>query len=138
MGNPNSAVMPAMACPMPGREKKNVGHEHLSVYVSTVGQKPTKAGSSPLSPHSLIRPTHTGSYTWDIHAVYTVRHWFVRGAFETVDKKEKKRKRRLTCGVVRVWCGRPCAQADYYLDDPEDVVQLLGNLTNSGISAAHV
>ena len=66
VSDPNSAVMPAMTCPMPGSEKK-LGHDHLSVYCSTVGQKPSKA--------------------------------------------------------------------DYYLDDPEDVVALLGNLTNSANNA---
>jgi hypothetical protein len=34
--------------------------------------------------------------------------------------------------------GQKPSKADYYLDDPEDVVQLLGNLTNSGVNAAHV
>jgi trehalose 6-phosphate synthase/phosphatase len=68
IADPNSAVMRSTACPLPGTVQA-AGHDHLCVYVSTVGQKPSKA--------------------------------------------------------------------DYYLDDPEDVVQLLGVLTNSGANAAH-
>lgn len=40
--NPEGAVVQKMSCPMPGKEKTK-GHEHLSVYCVTVGQKPSKA-----------------------------------------------------------------------------------------------
>ena len=40
--NPEGAVVQKMSCPMPGKEKSK-GHEHLSVYCVTVGQKPSKA-----------------------------------------------------------------------------------------------
>ena len=40
--NPEGAVVQKMSCTMPGKGKSK-GHEHLSVYCVTVGQKPSKA-----------------------------------------------------------------------------------------------
>jgi trehalose 6-phosphate synthase/phosphatase len=47
VGNPESAVKAALSCARPGSEpqkgKKKRGHDHLAVYCSTVGQKPSGA-----------------------------------------------------------------------------------------------
>ena len=40
--DPNSACFRAMSCPMPGKSPAK-SHDHLAVYCSTVGQKPSKA-----------------------------------------------------------------------------------------------
>ena len=43
VANPSSVaktLLRADSCPMPGHEQK---HDHLAVYLSTVGQKPSKA-----------------------------------------------------------------------------------------------
>lgn len=70
--DPKSSVMKAMVCQMPKGNlagAKELGHDHLSVYVSTVGQKPSKADFFLDDPEEVVRllGTLANSYSTKSH-----------------------------------------------------------------------